>query len=238
MTEKARTDRPSVSTRSSQSSNPAKQTWKISDGPADENLQRIADDIYGSSHETTTRQRSRSGSAVADNAGVTVDRSSDPKVTTTLQLPTLDQNDPLPAADYTPHGLTFSILLILGIPGGFLFTLLSQSVISSVLLTLALATIAYPFLYIHNKPVSEDLNRINELIGPYEKKKREINNMIEQNGDVPDKDINDLRSLHGEISTIVSRRNEGHFNSQFVDQVAVTTTDIKRLERGNVTPRT
>ncbi|MFP9193172.1 HNH endonuclease [Natrialbaceae archaeon A-CW1-1] len=76
MTEKARTHDTPVSARSPQSSTPS---WKVSDGPVDDNLQRIAEEIYNSSEQDSTRissnRPSKSGNT-RQNCGAQADRNS------------------------------------------------------------------------------------------------------------------------------------------------------------------
>ncbi|WP_312912327.1 HNH endonuclease [Natronosalvus caseinilyticus] len=66
MTERARTNQTPVSAKSSRSST-SKQSWKVSDGPADENLQHIAENVYGSSKNNESKTVTNSSSTNNEN---------------------------------------------------------------------------------------------------------------------------------------------------------------------------
>ncbi len=223
MTEKARTNRASISAISSQTQDTTDKKWKISDGPADENLQRIANDIYESDQGTTQKHRYDTEETVSS------------KTTKTRQLLTIDQNDAVSAEDYTAHGFSTAFLII-GSPIIFiLFLLMGQSFIHSALIVILLSATIYPFLYKWNKPIVEDLHRIDELLDPYEGKKKQINKTLKQDGKVSDRDIKELKEIHKDILEIFSRTSNMYFSEEFVVHVELTTSHIKQLEEGDFT---
>lgn len=174
----------------------------------------------------------------------------DPTVIIPLQLETMENKTVEADQDYTPEGLAVAMLLPIGVLLFIIAALLTRSIFRSISLVLPILILLFPYFYKRNESfvedldwsesVKEDLNRVNELVKPYNDKKREINSLIKLNRlkdreeKVPDKHIEEIEEIHNQIKEIVYNSNEKAFKSKFIRQIKMTEHDIKHLENGKL----
>ncbi len=156
----------------------------------------------------------------------------DPPVTIVLELNTAT-NTPCPE-DITKSDTAQFYALIVGTITIGITNLITGSISLSIFNSIISMVIAYLFFVNQIELSSEEMTELNKIAKEYNDKKVEINHMIEKERNVPDKDLEELKTMHSYIVQLNSEISDGYIDKKFRHSVSSTSDDIRRIENGNL----